>query len=114
MRVPVACVLLATFALVQSAAPDLVVANARVFTGSASQPWAEAVSVKGDPIAAGGTTAEIAKTAGSATKTIDAGGRLLIPGINDAHTHIGVRPPGTVVEGAPELETDSTRADDDT
>src|SRR6185295_13890327 len=111
MRVPVACVLLATFALVQSAAPDLVVANARVFTGSASQPWAEAISVKGDRIAAVGTTAEIAKTAGSATKTIDAGGRLLIPGINDAHTHIGVRPPGTVLEGPPAIEKDPTLAE---
>ena len=111
MRVPVACVLLATFALVQSPAPDLVVANARVFTGSASQPWAEAISVKGDRIAAVGTTAEIAKTAGSATKTIDAGGRLLIPGINDAHTHIGVRPPGTVLEGPPAIEKDPTLAE---
>ena len=111
MRVPVACVLLATFTLVQSPAPDLVVANARVFTGSASQPWAEAISVKGDRIAAVGTTAEIAKTAGSATKTIDAGGRLLIPGINDAHTHIGVRPAGTVLEGPPAIEKDPTLAE---
>jgi predicted amidohydrolase YtcJ len=111
MRAPVACVLLATFALVQSPAPDLVVANARVFTGSVSQPWAEAISVKGDRIAAVGTTAEIAKTAGSATKTIDAGGRLLIPGINDAHTHISIRPAGTVLEGPPAIEKDPTLAE---
>ncbi|MBA2354254.1 MAG: amidohydrolase family protein, partial [Acidobacteria bacterium] len=33
------------------------------------------------------------------TRVIDARGRVVIPGINDAHTHIGAMPPGVDLEG---------------
>lgn len=111
MRVILSSVLVVAIPLAQASSPDLVIINARVFTGDTSRPWAEAVSVKGDRIAAVGTTAEIVKTAGSATRTIDAGGRLLIPGINDAHTHISTQPAGTALEGPPAVEKDPTLAD---
>ena len=37
---------------------------------------------------------------------IDARGRVVIPGINDAHVHIGARPPGVDLEGPPVVEQD--------
>jgi predicted amidohydrolase YtcJ len=89
------------------AAPDLVILNARVYTGDARRPWAEAVSIQGNLIAAVGTTAEIKALAGSA-RTIDAAGRLLIPGFNDAHAHPGAMPPATRLAGPPAVEHDPT------
>ncbi|MBU0624235.1 MAG: amidohydrolase [Candidatus Thermoplasmatota archaeon] len=66
---------------------DLLVKNARVFTVNASQPWAEAVGAFGDRIVFVGSDEEAAKLVGPDTKVIDAGGRLVLPGLIDAHTH---------------------------
>jgi predicted amidohydrolase YtcJ/endonuclease/exonuclease/phosphatase family metal-dependent hydrolase len=85
---------------------DLAIVNARVFTGNAAQPWAEAVSIRTNRIDAVGTTAAI-KAAGAA-RIIDAGGRLLIPGINDSHAHPGAMPEATRLEGPPAVEHDPT------
>jgi len=79
------------------AAPDLILVNGRVFTADARVPWAEAVAVRGDRIVDVGTNAAVRQRAGSGTRVIDVGGRVVIPGINDAHTHVGARPPGTVL-----------------
>jgi predicted amidohydrolase YtcJ len=86
--------------------PDIAIVNARVYTGDAVRPWAEAVSLTGNRIAAVGTTVEI-KTTG-AKRTIDAAGRLLIPGFNDAHVHPGAMPEATRLEGPPAVERDPT------
>src|SRR5687768_18493532 len=75
-----------------STSPDLVIVNARVYTGVTATPWAEAVSIRGDRILEVGTSESIRKQAGAATRVIDAAGRLVIPGINDAHTHPGAEP----------------------
>ncbi len=85
---------------------DLAVVNARVYTGDPARPWAEAVSIRTNRIEAVGTTAEI-KAAGAA-RTIDAGGRLLIPGLNDAHAHPGAMPDFTRLDGPPAVEHDPT------
>jgi predicted amidohydrolase YtcJ len=87
-------------------APDLVIHNARVFTAVDSQPWVEAVAITGDRITAVGANEAIRKTAGAATRLIDAAGRLVIPGINDAHVHVGAGPPATLLEGPPAVEHD--------
>ena len=73
----------------QNAAPDLIVSNARVFTADPEQPWAEAVAIREGKITAVGTTAEIAALAGEGTRSIDAGGKLLTPGLTEAHVHLG-------------------------
>jgi predicted amidohydrolase YtcJ len=67
---------------------DLVVFNARVFTGNLAQPEASAFAVKSGRIYAVGADAEIIELINSSTQMIDAGGRRLIPGINDAHMHL--------------------------
>jgi hypothetical protein len=68
--------------------PDLVIVNAKVHTVDPARPAAEAIAVCGEVIARVGTTAEVAALAGRGTRTIDARGRLVLPGFNDAHVHL--------------------------
>ncbi len=74
----------------QTAAPmvaDLAIINAAVRTMDARRPEAQALAIYGNRIAAVGTNDEIRKLIGSRTRVIDAGGRLVLPGFNDAHVH---------------------------
>lgn len=66
---------------------DLIVTNAKVWTVDDAHPQAQAVAVLGDRIIAVGTSSEIDALRGPYTKIIDAGGKLLMPGFNDAHVH---------------------------
>ena len=68
-------------------AADLLISNAKVWTGDASRPWAQAVAVLGDRIVAVGKDAELERWKGPKTQIIDAGSHLLLPGFNDAHVH---------------------------
>jgi predicted amidohydrolase YtcJ len=72
-----------------TSAPDVVLVNGRVFTGDTTHRWAEALAIRGDRIVAVGTTGAITALAVRSTSRIDLGGRLVIPGINDAHIHLG-------------------------
>jgi len=65
----------------------LAIVNARVWTGDSRQPWAGAVAVRGDRLAAVGSTAEVTRLTGGDTRVIDAQGRMLVPGFNDSHLH---------------------------
>lgn len=76
-----------------AAAPDTVITNAKIFTANPAQPWAQALAIRGERITAVGDTATIAALAGSATRRIDAGGRTIVPGLNDAHQHVPIAPP---------------------
>ncbi len=66
---------------------DTVVVNARIYTVNPRQPWAEALAIRGGNIVAAGTAAQIEKYRGPATRVIDAGGRLVLPGFTDCHIH---------------------------
>jgi predicted amidohydrolase YtcJ len=57
-----------------------------VWTGDSALPWAEALAVSGDELAAVGTNADVRRLAGAVTP-IDAGGRLVLPGFIDTHVH---------------------------
>ncbi len=67
---------------------DLIVFNAKIFTGNRAQPEAAALAIKDGRIYSVGTDAEIVGLKGARTKMIDAGNRRLIPGLIDAHTHV--------------------------
>lgn len=67
--------------------PTLAIVNARVWTGDARRPWADAVAVTGERITAVGSSAEIRKLARPTTRVIDATGGMLVPGFIDAHVH---------------------------
>ncbi|MGB4293064.1 MAG: amidohydrolase [Bacteroidales bacterium] len=68
---------------------DLVIINGKVFTVDPSMPYAEAVAIKGEFITEVGKNSKILKLASEKTSVIDAKGRLVIPGFNDAHIHFG-------------------------
>jgi predicted amidohydrolase YtcJ len=77
----------------QPPSADVVLVNGRVFTSDGSRPFVEALAIRGDRIVAVGTSAEIASLAGPQTTRLDLGGRVVIPGINDAHYHLRIDPP---------------------
>ena len=66
---------------------NLILINGRVWTENEKAPWAEAVAIKENKILAVGKNSQIKKLASKNSQMIDLGGRLLIPGFNDAHTH---------------------------
>src|ERR1035437_6514379 len=70
-----------------SLAPDLVIVNASLHTMDDAHPTADAVAILGNRIAAIGSTAEIRALAGKGTRVINAAGKVVFPGFNDAHTH---------------------------
>lgn len=90
---------------------DLVLTGGRVFTADSARPWAEAIAVRGDRILAVGTDSAILALAGDETRRIPLGGRTVVPGFNDAHTHLGAGIGGEVVHMTPAPMPDPSFAD---
>jgi predicted amidohydrolase YtcJ len=73
-----------------SSVPDLVITHARVRCApgpDGTARWADGLAVKGERIVALGDVAEIRALAGSATRVVEAPGRLVLPGFQDSHVH---------------------------
>ena len=70
-----------------SLAPDLLIFNGAVRTMDDAHPIAEAIAIAGNRIMAVGTSAGLRPLAGPKTRVIDAGGKSVLPGFNDAHVH---------------------------
>jgi predicted amidohydrolase YtcJ len=69
---------------------DVVITNGKVVTIDKDNPRAEAIAIVGDRIIAVGSKSQINKYIDKdLTRVIDAGGKLVIPGFNDAHAHFG-------------------------
>ena len=66
---------------------DLVIVNANVHTMNPAQKEARSIAVVGNKIVAIGSDSETKSLIGPKTRVIDAKGKLLIPGFNDAHVH---------------------------
>jgi predicted amidohydrolase YtcJ len=66
---------------------DIVVTNARVYTVNSKQPWADAIAIRAGKILAVGSAKDIDAYRGPATKIVDAGHRLVLPGFTDCHIH---------------------------
>ncbi|CUX57996.1 putative TIM-barrel fold metal-dependent hydrolase [Agrobacterium fabrum str. J-07] len=67
---------------------DLIVFNAKIFTGNRAQPEASALAVKKGRIYSVGSDVDILGLRTSKTEIVDARSRRLIPGIIDAHIHV--------------------------
>jgi hypothetical protein len=67
--------------------PDLAIINAKVWTVNPRQPTAEAVAVRGERVTAVGSNARVRALLDRDARVIDAAGKLLLPGFNDAHVH---------------------------
>jgi predicted amidohydrolase YtcJ len=68
-------------------AADLVLRNGAVYTVDAARSWAEAVAVKDGKIVFVGRDADLGERLGPATQVVDLKGRMVIPGMQDAHIH---------------------------
>ncbi|WP_205614029.1 amidohydrolase [Streptomyces dangxiongensis] len=69
-------------------AADLVVRNAKVHTGDRGRPRAGAIAVRDGVITVVGDDHDVAPHVGAATRVVDALGRRVVPGLNDAHLHV--------------------------
>ena len=87
---------------------DVILRNARIWTGDSVRPYAEALAIRGDRFVAVGTAAELARHQTSRTRVIDAGGRFVAPGFIDNHTHF--ERAGALILGANLLDVADERA----
>ncbi len=67
---------------------DSVYRNGRVYTVDDSRPWAQALAIEGERLVFVGDDKGVEKYIGPETEVIDLGGRMVMPGIHDAHTHL--------------------------
>lgn len=67
---------------------DLILTNGKVATMVKDGEFVQAVAVKDGKVLATGTNAQVLKLKQADTQVIDAGGRTVIPGLNDSHLHV--------------------------
>ena len=66
---------------------ETAILSGRVFTGDPARPWAEAVSVEDGRIAVVGSNGEVKAACSRGAQYLELPGRLIVPGIVDAHLH---------------------------
>ena len=71
----------------QAQPADLVVTNAKIATLDAAGTMAQAIAVRDGRIVAVGSAAQMGAFTSPATRTVDAGGRTVVPGLIDSHMH---------------------------
>lgn len=95
-RLPVA---LLALAVLSASADTTLWKNARIYTANPGQPWATALAVHDERVLAIGNEAAVRQAAGTFDVEHDLDGRLLLPGLVDAHAH-----PGWIAMGSGLLE----------
>ncbi len=73
--------------IAQSSPPDTIYYNGHIVTMGTDNPVVEAVAIRGDRFVAVGRSADVRKLAGPATEQVDLGGKTVLPGLQDSHTH---------------------------
>src|SRR5437762_3453378 len=73
----------------QSADPDLVVFNAKVYTMDPAGPRAEGFALHAGRFVAVGKSADIKALGGKRSQTFDAKQMTIVPGFTDCHNHAG-------------------------
>lgn len=71
-----------------TAAADLVLTNAEVHTLGSPDETHEAVAVRDGEVVRVGRAFDVGLLAGVETRVVDCGGRVVLPGFIDAHTHL--------------------------
>ncbi len=66
---------------------DLILHHGKVFTADRDSSVRQALAVKGDRLLRVGTDEEVLKTRGPRTALVDLGGKMVLPGLIDSHTH---------------------------
>ena len=104
-----ACVVVSHQPAAPSQPADLIVHNAVVYTMADGQPTAEAFAVRGGRFVAVGTSADVLRWRGPATRVVDNAGLTVVPGLQDAHGHVlGLGKPLQELDlrGTPQLRRD--------
>jgi hypothetical protein len=84
---------------------DLILRNARIWTGDSARPSAQALAIRGERLVAVGSDADVDRYRSDRTRVIDAGGRFVTPGFIDDHTHFSQA--GALLIGANLLDVSS-------
>ena len=84
---------------------DVIVRNAKIWTGDTLKPSAQALAIRGERLIAVGTNTQADAHRTARTRVIDAGGRFLTPGFIDDHTHFNQA--GALLIGANLLDVSS-------
>lgn len=74
--------------LAHSETADSVYLNGDIFTVSNAQPWAQAVVIKDKRFVFVGANEGARKYIGKDTEVVDLQGKMAMPGLHDAHTHL--------------------------
>ena len=82
-----AVALLAGAAGTASAAPDMIIYNAKIVTVDDKFSIAQAAAVSGGKFSAVGNDKDVLATAGPNTRKVDLHGQTVLPGFNDTHNH---------------------------
>ena len=77
---------------------DLILRNARVWTGDTLNPSAEALAIRGERLLVVGSEREVEAHRTPRTRVVDLGGRFVTPGFIDDHTHFNQA--GAILIGA--------------
>ena len=67
--------------------PELILYNANILTVDANEPRAQAVAIAGGRFLAVGSNEDIRSTSKPGTRQLNLGGKTIVPGFIDAHTH---------------------------
>ncbi len=87
-RINATLICLAALAFAADAQPDAIFHNAVVYTVDRDFSVAEAIAIHDGRIQRVGASVDVLKLAGPGTKTVDLGGRTVLPGLIDAHGHL--------------------------
>ncbi len=68
-------------------AADIIFTGGKVYTVNATQPWAEAIAVKGNKIIFVGSSLAAKKYTGKNTRVINLNGKMMLPGFVEGHIH---------------------------
>ena len=66
---------------------DTIYTNGKIYTVNEAQPWVEALAIKDGRFIALGSAADVEVVTGGSTEVIDLGGKFIMPGMIDVHTH---------------------------
>ncbi|MDY0975621.1 amidohydrolase [Massilia sp. CFBP9012] len=67
---------------------DLILTNGKIATMASDGEFVQALAVKDGKIAATGSNERVLRLKQKDTRVVDVGGRTVIPGLNDSHTHV--------------------------
>ena len=88
--------------------PDTILYNGKIQTMRSQSDVVEAIAIKGDRVISTGSNEDVRNLSDSNTVEIDIGGRLVLPGLIDTHTHLE-----TIAEGMINVNLKGARSIDE-